>query len=109
MSTANWVETKNMITKTMMFENIVVCNISEWSQCYESEGNCLKNRTVCSDVQVTNCPSEWSTWTEWSTCSFNATGGCEKIRKMASRCGRNMTDVAECQPHSCKSSKSLSE
>ena len=86
---------------------ISVCKTSKWSQCYESEGDCLKNRTVCSDVQVTNCTSEWSAWTEWSTCALNSTGGCGKTRKRTSQCGSEMTDIAECQPQLCKKSKQL--
>ena len=96
-----------MKTNTMKFEYIVVCNVSEWSQCYESEEQCLKNRTACSGVQVANCPSEWSIWTEWGTCTFNSTGGCGKTRKRTSQCGSEMADIAECQPQLCKKSKQL--
>ena len=82
-----------------------VCNTSEWSQCYESEGGCLKNRTVCSDVEVTNCPSEWSVWTEWSSCYFNSTGDCVQTRKRTSDCGEEMRDSVDCQPPLCNSSE----
>ena len=84
---------------------ILVCKISEWSQCYESQGECLKNRTVCSDVGYTNCTSEWSEWTDWTTCSFNLTGDCVQTRKKTAECGEEMTDTAECQPQLCNSSK----
>ena len=68
-----------------------------------SEGDCLKNRTVCSDVQVANCTSQWSIWTEWSSCSFNSTGDCVQARKRTFGCGEEMTDTAECKPHLCNS------
>ena len=82
-----------------------VCNASEWSQCYKSEGGCLKNRTLCSGVQVTNCTSEWSKWSDWSSCSYNSTGECVQTRKRTAGCGEEMTDTVECQPQLCNSSE----
>ena len=80
-----------------------VCNTSEWSQCYDSEGDCLKKRTVCSDVQVTNCTSNWSEWSDWSRCSYNSTGDCVKTRKRTAECGQEMTDPAKCRTSLCNS------
>ena len=82
-----------------------VCNASEWSQCYESEGDCLKNRTVCSDVQVANCTSNRPNWSDWSSCSINSTGNCVQTRKRTAGCGEEMTDTVECQPQQCNSSE----
>ena len=81
-----------------------VCKITEWSQCYVSQGDCLKNRTVCSDVQFTNCTAQWSEWSDWSSCSYNSTGDCVQTRKRTG-CGEEITDDVECQPSLCDSSE----
>ena len=84
---------------------LLVCNTSEWSPCYVSEEDCLRNRTVCSGVQVANCIFQWSNWSDWSLCSYNSTGDCVQTRKKTAECGEEMTDTVECQPQLCNNSE----
>ena len=91
------------VTDRTMFVFLLVCNTSEWSPCYVSEGDCLRNRTVCSDVQVANCIFQWSNWSDWSSCSYNSTGACVQTRKKITECGEEMIDTVKYQPQLCNS------
>ena len=98
---------------SMILSLITVCRNdtwSQWSQCYESNGQCLKNRTVLYNVQYANCDvseciCDVSEWSGWSFCSLNSTGSYVQTRKKTSECGKEITDTVECQPQLLTSSK----
>ena len=75
---------------------------SEWNQCYWSDGECIKNRTLCAGLELANCTT--STWSDWSFCSYNSVNRCVKTRKRVSECGE-VAETFDCEPKFCDSSE----